>query len=336
MINKKGQITWFIIVGIIILISVGFLYIGPKLMKKTTDIKKYQEYPLTKASIKDYVESCLNEVTIPGIYLLASKGGYLYSHSPLFITEYEQIAYHLEYDQDVSPSKEFMQDELSKFIKDSLNLCLNNFEVFEFYDIQYGEMNVESIITDKDIFVKVYYPVTIKQENSQIKISDFITTIPIRLGSILDIKDDILKSIKNNKYIDLDYLSSQELEITLLPYDKQNLVYSLFDNQSGIYNNPFIFNFAVKVEGNSAPELDLIPDFVLTKGKTFVYDIDATDIDNDILFYYSDYALINIEEKTGLLNFTPLIAGNYSVEVCVMDIYLAKDCSDIKLMIEDE
>ena len=81
----------------------------------------------------------------------------------------------------------------------------------------------------------------------------------------------------------------------------------------------------------------MIPDFLLTKGKPFEYQLTAYDQDdNDMFRFYSEDPLISIDELTGLFTFTPLVAGSHEVEFCVQDKYLAEDCKKMRFLIKDE
>lgn len=336
--NKIAQITLFIILGLILffVVGIGFYFVGNIKGEKSSEIQKTLEVPLEFAPIKNYIESCIERVAVPGIYLLAQKGGYIYSYDRILNTEYVQISYHLEYDNDTSPKKEFMELELSKFISDSLKLCIKNFKDFNYYNLEYGNLEIKVSIKKNNVLIETYYPITIRQENSKITVSNFNKNIPIRLGYILDLKKDIVFKIKGDDLIDLDYLSSHnDIEINILPYDKNNIIYSIFDNSSSLNNVPFFFNFAVKIDGNSAPKLDLIPDFVLTKGKQFVYDINATDPDDDVLSFYTNNGLVSINSTTGLISFKPKYIGEYNTDICVKDKFLATDCKSIKFMVKN-
>ena len=69
MINKRGQITIFIILGIVIVISVGLFL----------TINKIEFKPVTyDTKVKDYVTNCLKQVSDEGIYLIGKQGGVLY------------------------------------------------------------------------------------------------------------------------------------------------------------------------------------------------------------------------------------------------------------------
>ena len=122
---KNGQITAFVILGVFVLIIAGvYLY------SNYENIKGDKLSDSDIAPIKTFVESCIEEVTEPGIHLLANKGGYIYDFSNFMETESEQIAYHIDENMEVGPNKEFIEKELSRFIQESTQLCLNEFMDF--------------------------------------------------------------------------------------------------------------------------------------------------------------------------------------------------------------
>ncbi|MBI4452013.1 hypothetical protein HY637_01160 [Candidatus Woesearchaeota archaeon] len=331
--TKKSQISYFLIIAVVLIIAASFVfYIKSSKIESSTSISKL---PFETAPIKKYVESCINDLAIPGVYLLASKGGYIYSYENALNTEHEQVAYHLEFEKESAPSKEFMEQELSRFIKESLNFCIWNFEEFNYYGLEIGQGEIKAKIFKNEILIDADYPLTIKSGSSKITISDFKEIVPIRLGYILDVKNRILSNIKNNN-LDLGLLSSFGVEVNVLPYDRNNIVYSIYDNQSSIANAPFFFNFATKIEGNSAPELEFIPDFVLTAGKEFTYDVNATDADDDVLSFSANKNFVGIDKNSGVMAFKPQNTGLLETEVCVADQYMAKDCRNVKFMVENE
>ncbi|MBU0615396.1 MAG: hypothetical protein KJ601_04850 [Nanoarchaeota archaeon] len=318
--KSKGQLTIFIIFGFVILIAIGFLFYirGATLVERA----QVEEVPLEVQPVKNFVEACLEEVAVPGIYLLGEQGGYIYGYDQLLMTDNLQVAYHLEYDKDVSPTTEFMENEISRFVKRSLPLCIDNFTGFEYLGFEHGEIEVDTIIAEKDVVVKVYYPIKVIQQDSNTTISVFYANYPIRLSHILDIKDGIILISNQSDMIDLDYLSSHDVEITVLPYDKNNIVYSIHDNQSDIEEAPFIFNFAVKSDyvENLLPFVDDIKDKVAYPDALFDMQIFAYDPEGTTLHFEDNTALFNIDQ-TGRIGFmpTPADAGEYEIEITVSD-----------------
>jgi len=315
----------------------GFFFYINSYKNNEKEITKVTEIPGEILPIKNFVESCLEEVVPPGIYLLASKGGYIYSFDQVLNAEKRQIAYHLVYNSNTSPSKTYMEYELSRYIRESLPLCLKNFTIFNYYTFEYGNIEATSEISTDKVSVQVHYPITIISNNSKTVLSDFTAEYPIRLGHILDIKDKILSNIKKTGMVGFNVLSSFDVELNVIPYDTETLIYSIYDGNSSMRDGQFYFNFAVKVYGDTPPRLEFVPDFVLTKGKLFEYQLEAEDDDeNDTIRFYSDNALINLNETSGQFSFTPMVSGDYEIDVCVQDKYLENDCKTMKFMIQDE
>ena len=82
--NKKGQITIFIIIGILTVIISGlFIYINASKVERTIEqeVEETVKQPTdaSEDSITKYVESCIEKEAKPPIKLMAFKGGTLKS-----------------------------------------------------------------------------------------------------------------------------------------------------------------------------------------------------------------------------------------------------------------
>ena len=108
------------------------------------------------------------------------------------------------------------------------------------------------------------------------------------------------------------------------------------DNESSIEDAPFVFNFAVKRRSNLPPKLNMIPDFVLCKGKTFAYQVIADDPDGDDISYYSDNPLVDIAPSIGMLSFIPVAVGDYDTLICASDLAANEDCANIRFIVKEE
>ncbi len=68
------------------------------------------------------------------------------------------------------------------------------------------------------------------------------------------------------------------------------------------------------------PVLDTILPQYLIIGALYTYPVDATDADNDPLYFYDNATIFDINESTGIISFIPrLPEGTYSVEISVND-----------------
>ncbi len=91
------------------------------------------------------------------------------------------------------------------------------------------------------------------------------------------------------------------------------------DNGARGYSNiSIIFNVTNEPD---PPFLDFIPNQYLVVGDDYVYDVNATDADNDVLHFSSNATIFDfdIDESTGIISFMPMTEGNYSIEIRVND-----------------
>ncbi|MFC1696800.1 hypothetical protein ACFL1H_00555 [Nanoarchaeota archaeon] len=333
--GKKGQVMLFVIVAIVILLIGVSIYFITSSQKQDISEDELIELRSISENIKLFVDSCLEDVSIPGIFLLGSQGGFIYTYDNILITEDSSIAYHYDYGDKVGPNRDYMEKELSTYIRNTLDVCINEFNDYKELGVEFelGENVVRSTINENDIKIEINYPITIKKDKSQIIISKFNIRHPFRFGHLLNIKDQIISKLNNNDMIDLNELADYSANVAISLYDNETFIYYLNDKESEFENNYLPFFFAVKDEANSAPKIDFIPDFVLGQNKLFTYKVDAIDLDNDDLTFYSTNNKININSVSGEISFTPLELGEIETNICVTD-KIKEDCEVVKFKVE--
>jgi len=72
---------------------------------------------------------------------------------------------------------------------------------------------------------------------------------------------------------------------------------------------------------NDPPVLQFIPNLEAFENQSFYYDVNASDIENNTLFFYDNSSIFNISLSSGEINFTPVQddVGQYSVLIWVND-----------------
>ncbi len=77
-VSKRGQITIFIIIGIVLLLTVAlFLFISNISVKRLPTKVAVEEIPTELDPVRAYVQDCLKETLIDGFKLLGIQGGYI-------------------------------------------------------------------------------------------------------------------------------------------------------------------------------------------------------------------------------------------------------------------
>ncbi len=242
--KKRGQITAFIILGLIFLLF--FLII---LFTKSYRIEKIGAISSDELNpIKYYIDLCAKSSASDALYLLGAQGGYTAPPKLYFQSAYAKIAYWYYEGQDTSPTIKKMEQELSSYVDKALPKCIENLNAFSDmgFEFEFGEINTETKINENNVEFKINYPITIIKGESKAEISEFYKMIPVRLGYIHNIiKTIVEKEVEDPEWIDITYLVDQDLDFKIYPYDENTLIYSVLDNQSIIkYDTSFMFLFA--------------------------------------------------------------------------------------------
>ena len=242
--KKRGQITIFIIFGLIFLLF--FLII---LFTKSYRIEKIGAVSSGELNpIKNYVDLCAKSSASDALYLLGVQGGYTTPPKLYFQSAYAKIAYWYYEGQDTSPTIEEMEQELSSYVNRALPECIESLNAFNNmgFEFEFGEINTKTKINENNVEFKIDYPITIIKGESKAEINEFYKVIPVRLGHIHNIAKEIVgKEVEDPDWVDMTYLVNQDLNFKIYPYDENTLIYSVLDNQSIVeLNTPFIFLFA--------------------------------------------------------------------------------------------
>jgi hypothetical protein len=185
--KKRGQITFFLIVGIVVLviiILVVSLNNKNKINYKTDDI--------TTVSIENYIELCTLEATTNALKYISYRGGYYNLEEPM--TNYSILNTKYYYKDGIHvPLNNEVSNQISLYLENNLNeYC--NLSVFdkEGYYIEVNNYEVSSIINQDGIIVSVNNPVKISYGDSDKTVSGINLMKKTRLKSLLDASNEFV------------------------------------------------------------------------------------------------------------------------------------------------
>lgn len=223
-IQKRGQITFFILLGIIILFSVGLFIFLNKQSKPSIDYTDYSDAD----TIQLYYENSLRIVTDDCFYDIGLHGGFIdpavaafYGdsvHAGVISTEYsgEYVpVYITDVDRYDIPSISEIEERLEKYIlvkfynsidldsfrKQDINVIGPSVDFSSGYNIPPEEVSIDVKIRDNDIIVNLEYPFIIDRNNSRTIIKDFSYRAPFRFklvyNAIVDTNKGVLDAISD-------------------------------------------------------------------------------------------------------------------------------------------
>ncbi len=196
MINKRGQVTIFIIVAVIIVASVGGYFL-------LRDSFETQVVSPNLAPVYNAFLSCLEENTLVGVGILESAGGYIelpefesgsaympFSSQLNFLGNPIPYWYYVSGNNVVKeqiPSKKSMEDQLAGYIESQVNDCVleDYFEQgFEISVDQEAEVSVS--IEDEEVEVNLRMNLGIGKAEETVVVRNHNVVVKTRLGILYE------------------------------------------------------------------------------------------------------------------------------------------------------
>jgi hypothetical protein len=259
---------------------------------------------------------------LQGIQLIGIQGGYVAPPAFAVKTSYTTVAYHYYDGSDTAPSRLDMAAEIERYIDLVLPGCIENATALlqQGYTIETGNVSSDVTIADEEVAIHATYPITLTQEATSFTIDSHAAVVPVRLGHIHDITQDIVSTLANGSdWIDMTYLSGFDVDIDVVP-EGDNLLFMLSDTVSAADGGPYLFLFGAHFETNSPPVLDAPFSVFLEDGTRYRLTINATDPDGDIVTFSDDTVLFDITEN-GTIDFIADVPGIYNVTIAASDGY---------------
>ena len=180
--HKKGQITTFIILGIILLAIVAFvIYVR----QATQPISKQAATTTTEvAPVQAFVDKCLQNIGEEGIVHNSLQGGYY--HNFYLDTLPVSVPVYFDGFKLSIPTEDKLRAELEAYVKDNLQGCIGNFTSLQGFNVvEEGNVSISTMILgDQKISLAYNYPIKI---NGKVELRKFSEEYDFRLGKIYNL-----------------------------------------------------------------------------------------------------------------------------------------------------
>src|SRR3989338_8068337 len=243
MLLKRGQLTIFIIVAILIVGAVVLFFVFRGGIQK--------EKPLNPevAPIQNFVQTCLDDSLEEVVFMVGENGGYRFPEN-VFEFEGKEHAYYLVNGNNYMPSKIQVEKEISDDLNAKIFICTNYFSDFSDYEITPGNAESSVKILEDKIILEMKYPLTIKKGESISILEDFKTEIPVRAGLVYDSAFEFILEQEKNKQQGFclsclpENLIQNNLNVEINDKINNTLIFRFKDNASKLNNKTFEWVFA--------------------------------------------------------------------------------------------
>ncbi|MFC1754715.1 hypothetical protein ACFL96_15180 [Thermoproteota archaeon] len=207
--GRKAQITIFLIIGLVILISTGiFFYL------KEVGVGGYKIMQPKSAPVENYIEACMKQVGREALDLAGSQGGftefppeirydpsrYVFVIPPIpgtaDFTPKVPLWWHdgtIKY-----PSLLMTESEVDRYVEQNLKRCFDNFNTFrnEFDFKEYTNISALTSFNEKDVTIKISYELDIIHRGSDriVRRNGFVVRLPVRFKRMQEAAQEIIEA----------------------------------------------------------------------------------------------------------------------------------------------
>ncbi len=251
--KRKAQITIFIILGIVIIISIaGVIYLGKT--KIDSDLsKKYFSQTDVKSQLNLVHESiinCIDTTTQNALVLIGLQGGYYKSPQGSFHIGQISIPYYYKDNLLQMPKRSTITTELEDYTNQNFKYCLEKIKINDF-TLDYKNPKTTTTIEKSKVSFKIDLPITIEKQSNKIKFET--NEHPIeqesKLYEIIEIADYITTSHNENPdmiCINCVAQMAQEREVyvDMFKFDETTTQILISENKTS--EEPYVFEFLNK------------------------------------------------------------------------------------------
>jgi hypothetical protein len=235
---KRGQVSVFVIVGIVIIGLVLFFFLFRSELE--VDNVSGEVRPLY-----DFVQECVDSTAQDGLEFIGESGGYFDSPE---LSNIVGVAYHYHGRESYLPEKGDIANELEKYMNTMLFFCTRNFVDFPDYEVEQSKVRSEVEILGEKVVVKVIYPLSIKKGDDGYSLRNFESEVGVRLGVIYEVMEELMEEQldeRENICISCIGRLAEEKELLIDMHAKGNdeVTFFVIDQKSIVNEEPYIFRF---------------------------------------------------------------------------------------------
>jgi len=214
--GKKGQITIFIIIGVILLLSLG-LYVT---ITAPEGIPELSKAPVEAQPVQRFIEDCLKTTTVDGLKQLGDHGGYIDTSSldgdrfnptkgnAVYVEPLSNLLipywYHLSSSNNcektgncqfssLRPSASAMKTQLEAYVNSNLQSCFNDFQDFPATTVKtFAQPKTTITFGQEDMGVLLDYKVEINKQGKTYVLEKYFTPVDLNLRELYNLANEII------------------------------------------------------------------------------------------------------------------------------------------------
>ncbi len=251
---KKGQISYFLLIAIIVLVSSSFIFYVNNNQNTNIRVSENDFQQFT-----NYVEECVKLSAKEAVLDTAFQGGSFNETGNSIIHSFFIIPLYSKGSTKLMPSIQKLEEQISFNADENIVRCVDDFKVLKEkgFDANFEKPNTKARILPSEVLFDVTFLINAKTGSSAKSYNSFSAAIPSRYSTIYLTADKISGLLSNNPaklcvscLVDYAYLN--ELNISVVNFGKDSILITIVDEKVKIDNRNVVFNFAHSIGGLDA------------------------------------------------------------------------------------
>lgn len=241
---KRGQVTIFIIVAVLIVVAVSLYFV----FREKIDLNGVDS---EIEPVHDFVIDCVEETGENALRKIGEQGGHFFIFDEPTLANLK-VPYYIYNGENYVPSMDEIERELSFFINEEMSFCILNFKDFrDEFNISHELNGVVVDVLNEAVIFRLDYPIYLIKEDEGFEFNEFEVSVPVRLGVIYDVVLEIVS--EQEAHLDSICLSclhdlemENELDIEMIDYGEGVALFTIVDDKFEINNEVYEFSFAIE------------------------------------------------------------------------------------------
>ncbi|MBS3119165.1 hypothetical protein J4417_05845 [Candidatus Woesearchaeota archaeon] len=226
--NRSGQITLFIILGIVLVLAIALIILA---IKYTTIFTPKEVVPLQKGSVESYLTTCIEKIGNDALTQIGTTGGYIevpkeleensFASLRLAPIEGMVVPYWAYADKTNIPTLDEIKYRVDNYINKELPLCLKELQQTSppaWVITEKGPVNSDVLFGEEATIFKINYPIELQSLSGQpiTQLDSYQVISPARVKKTYETAKSLVEA-------ELRDLKIEKLTIDLISLEHSNL-----------------------------------------------------------------------------------------------------------------
>ena len=199
---KKGQVTVFIILGLLLILAVILIV---ALQSEIISLKPGELIPTEKGKIESFISTCIKEIGEEAVFLIGIQGGYIGvpedlardGSSHLRLSPDHVVPFWAQGPLTFIPSLNELKIRIDNYLNENVRECLFDSQAFqETYNlIEREDISADTKLTDNGIIFDINWNLEVRNKDGEVvaELIDHVAESPVKLKSVHNLAREIVE-----------------------------------------------------------------------------------------------------------------------------------------------